>query len=267
MKAIEHPSHWLDKRVLDVIRDRALEAESLKQLHPDQLNMIHQQRWLKMFVPKKFGGLELSIPEILRIEESLAWADGSTAWVVTLCGGAAWFIGFLDQSLAQEIFSGDLVFFAGSGAITGSAEIIPEGYLLNGNWKYASGSLHDTVFTANCVIHKNGKPLLLPNGSPVIRAFLMKKDEVIIHKTWNSMGMIATGSHSFEAKNLIVPTSRSFKIDAKKALIDNPIYQYPFLQLSESTMAVNLSVLAMRFIDLCRKMVNQKVNSKTNGLR
>ncbi len=266
MKAIEHPSHWLDKGVLDVIRDRALEAELLKHLHPDQLDVIQQQRWLKMFVPKKFGGLELSIPEILRTEESLAWTDGSTAWVVTLCAGAAWFIGFLDQQLAQEVFSDDLVFFAGSGAITGSAEIIPEGYLLNGNWKYASGSLHATVFTSNCVIRKNGKPLLLPNGSPVIRAFLMKKDEVIIHKTWNSMGMIATGSHSFEVKNLIVPPNRSFEIDAKNAVINNPIYHYPFLQLAETTLAVNLSGLAIRFLDLCEEMAMQKVNGKANRL-
>ncbi|MBI3481890.1 MAG: acyl-CoA dehydrogenase, partial [Bacteroidetes bacterium] len=173
MNPTEHPSHWLNNHIVEDIRRTAAEAEVMRQLHPDQLNIIYQQRWLKMFVPKKFGGLELSIPEILRIEESLAWTDGSTAWVVTLCAGAAWFIGFLDQSLAQEVFSNDSVFFAGSGAITGSAEIIPEGYLLNGNWKYASGSLHATIFTANGVIHKNGKPLLLPNGSPVVRAFLM----------------------------------------------------------------------------------------------
>ena len=265
MKAIDHPSCWLDKRVIDILREKALEAESLKHLHPAQLEMIYKQRWLKMFVPKELGGLELSFPEILKTEEALAWADGSTAWVVTLCAGAAWFVGFLDSSIAKEAFGIDHVCFAGSGAPTGTAEISPEGYLLNGNWKYASGSLHATAFTANCVIQKSGKPLVDEEGKPVVRAFLMKQHEVTVHKTWNSMGMIATGSHSFEVLNLNVSKNRSFQIDAKNTVLTNPIFRYPFLQLAETTLAINLSGLAVRFIDLCEEMILQKKNGKTSG--
>src|SRR5882724_1562861 len=107
MKAIEHPSRWLDLSIVEAIRQRAFEAEAMKQLHPSQLEIIYKQSWLKMFVPKKYGGLELSIPEILKTEEALAWTDGSTAWVVTLCAGAAWFIGFLDSNVAKEVFAID----------------------------------------------------------------------------------------------------------------------------------------------------------------
>src|SRR5579859_6889132 len=99
MKAIEHPSAWLSKENVEAIRSNACEAESLRELHPNQLELIHRERWLNMFVPKMFGGLELTLPEVLQMEEALAWTDGSTAWVVTLCAGAAWFIGFLDPSL------------------------------------------------------------------------------------------------------------------------------------------------------------------------
>lgn len=261
MRAIEHPSHWIDKSVVEEIIRHAPEAESVRDLHSDQLKLIHQQQWLKMFVPKSLGGLELSLPEVLQIEENLAWTDGSTAWVVTLCAGAAWFVGFLEQSLAAEVFSEDHIFFAGSGAITGTAEIIPEGYLLNGNWKYASGSLHATVFTANCLIQKDGKPQLQSDGKPLVRAFLMKKNEVTVHKTWNSIGMVATGSHSFEVKNLKVANNRCFEIDSKKVVIDLPVYFYPFLQLAETTLAVNLSGLAVRFLDL----VEETTAEKTNG--
>jgi hypothetical protein len=261
MKAVEHPSSRLKKEIVETIRATALEAEALRQLHPGQLEVIRRERWLDMFVPKKYNGLELTLPEILQMEEALAWTDGSTAWVVTLCAGAAWFVGFLHQTLANEIFSNGLAFFAGSGASTGIAEVIPDGYLLNGRWKYASGSLHANVFTANFAIRENGKAKLQPDGAPVVRPFVMKGDEVTVHKTWNSMGMIATGSHSFEVKNVIVTKDRVFDIDATKVVIDSPIYHYPFLQLAETTLCVNLSGLAIRFIDLFEEGVAQPSSS------
>jgi len=61
-----------------VLRRDSAEAENQRQLTPTQLEIIHSQQWLKILLPKKYSGLELSIPEILRIEEALAWVDGST---------------------------------------------------------------------------------------------------------------------------------------------------------------------------------------------
>ncbi|GHN03252.1 hypothetical protein WSM22_47410 [Cytophagales bacterium WSM2-2] len=261
MKIIEHPSHVLNHLTVDVIRQAAAEAESMRRLHPDQLEMIYKQRWLNMYVPKKSGGLELSLPEILRIEESLAWADGSTAWLVTLCSGAAWFIGFLDPRLAKEVFADEKVCFAGSGAATGTAEVTADGYLINGAWRYASGSLQATVFTANCLIRENGKQLYNEDGSPVIQPFLMKRNEVKVLETWNSMGMIATGSHSFEVKNLKLSKQRIFKIDGNAVVIDNPVFRFPFLQLAETTLAVNLSGLALRFHDLSKEIILRKMTN------
>lgn len=255
---MQHPSLFIDNKYADLLRHHALEAESIKQLHPQQLELIHQQGWLNMFVPKNRGGLALSLPEVLKTEEALAWADGSVAWVVTLCAGAAWFVGFIDSSLVDELFSDPKICFAGSGMTTGVAEKIAGGFRLSGHWKYASGALHATVFTANFCIHQNGQPLLQENGSPVIRPFVMKREEVTLHKTWHSMGMVATGTHSFEVKEVTVAPHRSFLIDAPVAVIDEPIYQFPFLQLAETTLAVNLSGMAIRFIDLCEEIMAKK---------
>ncbi len=141
MNNIEHPSKFIASEYTDRIRKAAAEAESLRKLHPDQLSIIMEQNWLNMFVPKEYGGVELSLSEGVRIEECLSWADGSTGWVVTLCSGAAWFSGFLPHRVLEVIFSEDQVCFAGSGAPTGTARITENGYEVNGYWKYASGSL------------------------------------------------------------------------------------------------------------------------------
>ena len=66
-----------------------------------------------------------------------------------------------------------------------------------------------------------------------------------------NMKDIATASNSFEVKQLRIPKNRSFTIDSNAAMMDAPIYRYPFQQFAEATLAVNSSGMAMRFIDVC----------------
>lgn len=260
---INKPSEFIAETLTDKIRSVAAEAERMRSLHDVQLNTIYKEGWFNMYVPKEFGGLGLSLPDILRIEECLSWADGSTGWVVTLCSGAAWFIGFLDPELVEGVFVNNRVCFAGSGAVTGTASKTSHGYEIKGYWKYATGSLHATVFTVNCYVSENDTPVLNPDGTPAVQSFLLKREEVIVHTTWNSMGMIATGSHAIEIKKVWVPLNRSFIIDPAHAKLPNPIFKYPFLQLAETTLAVNLSGMASRFLDLCVDLFS----TKTKGLQ
>jgi alkylation response protein AidB-like acyl-CoA dehydrogenase len=258
IKAISHPAAWLDTASADTIRQHAQDAERLRDLHPQQLETIYKNNWLKMYVPREYGGLALTLPDILRLEEALGWCDGSTAWVVTLCSGAGWFVGFVDPRIAQALFTDDKLCVAGSGATTGVAEITDDGYVLNGRWNYASGALHATVFTMNCSISRNGRAVSAADGSPQVSTFILTREEVLVDTCWNSMGMIATGSHAFVAENLAVTSERCFTINPACAVLNAPLYQYPFLQLAETTLAVNLSGMAVRFIELAEAMFREK---------
>src|SRR5690606_11738530 len=125
-------------------------------------------------------------------------------WTVTLCSGANWFVGFLDKLPVSLFFSDQQVCFSGSGAASGKASVVENGYIVNGYWKYATDASHATAFTANCVIEKDGEPLLEKDGSPVTRSFIFKRTEVAIHNNWNATGMKATASQSFSIKALKV---------------------------------------------------------------
>jgi indole-3-acetate monooxygenase len=258
MSSLLHPSAFLPSEMLTTIRKHAAQAEESRQLHEEQMKLIYARKLFKMFVPARYGGLALALPDVLRTEEALAWADGSTAWVVTLCSGAGWFVGFLDPGLAKQVFQDEKVCLAGSGAPTGTAEIVSDGFIINGEWKYASGSLHATVFTANCRMMKEGVALRDEQGEHQIKSFLFFKDEVSLQKSWNSMGMVATASHSFAIKERRVPSNRAFVIDKKGVILTDPVYQYPFLQLAETTLAVNLSGMAQRFLDLAGVIFDER---------
>ncbi|MGC3947579.1 MAG: acyl-CoA dehydrogenase [Chryseolinea sp.] len=259
---------WIRERVdADIVRQLSVyahEAEMKGDLHSKQLELIHEHRWFRMFIPRSMGGLGLTLPEVVKLEEALAWADGSTAWVATLCGGAGWFVGFVEESIAREFFTADRLCIAGSGSATGIAEVVEGGYRINGSWPYASGALHATTFTANCVIYENGHPQLNVDGSERILPFILKPNEVIVKKTWGAAGMIATASHSFSISNIVVPSARCFDIVPGAATLSNPVYQYPFMQLAEATLAANISGMTARFLDLTADCVPDARNGVRN---
>lgn len=218
----------------------APKAEKLGQLTSEMLDLIYNEKWFKIFVPRELGGMGLTLPEALELEEIVAQLDASLGWTVTLCAGAGWFVGFMDENLSHEIFSDPKVCLSGSGFVGGVANRIGDAYQIDGSWTYASGALHATHFTANCEVLEDGIPLLDTHGKPVIKAFILKREEVMILGGWNYMGMLATGSHAFRCEDQMIPINRSFEILPELVTRLEPVYRYPFLQFAETTLAVNL---------------------------
>lgn len=237
-------------------------SEEMGELHPALLEIAYQEQWFKLFVPAAYGGPGKMLPEILRLEEALAKADGSLAWTVTLCSGAGWFAGFLDPVLARELFADRKVCFAGSGEIGGNAIYHGDHYTISGTWRYASGAMHATVFTANCTLQQpDGTIITGEDGEPQVLSFILKKEEVNILPGWSYFGLMATGSHAFETKQVKVPLNRSFKIN-DSIQIDTPGFDYPFLQLAETTLAVNSAGMGAHFIELAAAAFRERSGRK-----
>lgn len=251
-------SSFINTKTANRLKDSSERAEAAGTLTAEQLAVIYANKWFKIFVPKQYGGLAMSLPEALRLEEYLARIDGSLGWTVTLCAGANFFAGYIDPALAQQVFCNETVCLGGSGAATGTAEVLADGYRVNGYWKYATGAPHLTHFTANCKLVQNGQLLTNENGQAVMRSFIFTKEEVMVHPDWNTIGLVATASHNFEISNVIVPKERAFMIDAKHCFFDDPLYQYPFLQFAETTIAVNSLGMAEHFIDEVHRVFKLK---------
>lgn len=261
MTHIHHPSALLAPAWVDTIRKYTDEAEQLGRLHPKQLELIYEQQWFNLLAPKVYGGLQKSLPEIIKTEEALSWADGSLGWVVTLCSGAGFFGGYISADIASEIFADKEVCLAGSGADTGTATKHKGGYIINGNWKYASGVHHATHITINCQIIDAGGKEVSKNGVPLIRSFIIDRPYVQLQPGWKYMGMIATGSDAYKIEQVYVPQNRCFEIAPQAAIIKDKLYHYPFLQLAEVTLAANLSGMAVNFTDLCADAFDYKATN------
>jgi len=237
------------------IRAGAAGAETAGFLLPDQQSLIHQQGWLKMLAPRAAGGAELPLPQVVRLEEAIAEADGSMGWVVTLCAGAGWFAGFLPPDTARDIISTPNVCLAGSGAPTGFADKDGDGYRITGRWDIASGAPMGTHFTLNAVLRENGQPLAGPDGAPRIRAFVVPAAQVVVEPTWRSFGMKGSASHSYRVEGAWVPASHGFTIDPAFATAPGTLYRFPFMLLAWVTLAANLSGMARHFLSLAQDIV------------
>jgi alkylation response protein AidB-like acyl-CoA dehydrogenase len=258
MTGLPTPREFLPDEAFSLIDAHAGGAEYAGDLVEEVVDLVYREGWFKMLTPQRWDGKALPLPQVVRLEEGLAYADGSLGWVVTLCSGAGWFGGFLPQGPFDQVLGHPRMCIAGSGSATGVAHIFDDGFIVSGNWSYASGIRHATAYTANCVLWKDGVALQGADGKPLVRPFLFLPGEVKVRDDWNAMGLMASGSHGFSAKELALGSDRAFTIDPSAATDANRLYQYPFLTLAEATLAANISGMGWRFLDCCTEYFKRR---------
>lgn len=210
------------------------------------IEKIKDNNWLNIWIPEKFGGENLSLPEGLKFLKELAHADGSLGWTVTLCCGANYFARNLKPETALEMFNKS-TFFGGSGMIGGTAEKTENGYLLNGKWKYATGAPFLSHFTMNAWITENGKEITNEKGEKIFKSFVVQKELVKVIADWNTMGMKATATHSFEIEKVMVPEEHSFTYNHFYG--EDVLDKIPFLTFADFTLAINYIGMAQHFAE------------------
>ncbi|RPG28401.1 MAG: acyl-CoA dehydrogenase [Muricauda sp. TMED12] len=226
-------------------------------LPKEVLQWIAKENLWNLWVPESHGGLEMSLTDGLGTLRSLAQLDGSLGWTVTLCSGANFFIGNLEKTVADELFNGNnRPIFGGSGGVFGTADKVGDGYVINGTWKYATGAPYLTHFTLNAKIRENGADVLMDDGTSMVRSFLLKKEQVEIIHDWNTMGLRATATDSFEVNSQWVDGKYSFVYN--QFYLPQPIFKIPFSVFADLTLWVNYIGMAERFLKETQLIVADK---------
>ncbi len=228
-------------------------------LSDETLNWIEKNNLWNLWVPKTHGGLEMSFCKGLEQLRALSEIDGSLGWTVTLCSGANFFFGNLRKDVVDEIFinPGKPVCFGGSGGVDGIAEEKEEGYLISGRWKYATGAPYLSHFTFNAKILSEGKEVLDKEGSPVIKSFLLPKEEVDIIADWDAMGLKATVTHSFAINSKWL--HQRFGFTYNEVHHHHPIYKIHFSIFADLTLLVNYIGMASHFLKEAQKVFDYHI--------
>ncbi|MGS4344393.1 hypothetical protein ACKUSY_02090 [Myroides odoratus] len=214
---------------------------------------IYKQRWLQIWVPKRYGGLGYDFKTGLTHLYEWAKIDGSLGWMLTLCAGANYFARNMQPETAKKLFASEYTCFGGSGMVGGTADEQADGtFVVNGLWHYATGAPYLSHFTLNANLLKQGKPVLDQDGAAVVRSFIIPQEQVTIIPNWKSMGMKATGTFSFEVKQAIIPADYHFVYDT--FYTDDAITKIPFRLFADLTLLVNYLGMASHFMEEAKKV-------------
>ena len=227
------------------ITARAAEIEVARRTPPDLVDSLKSIGVFRMFAPRSVGGMQLDLPQGLKIITALSRIDGSIGWNAMIGSVAGLFLPLMPRETYEQIYrDGPDVIGAGSIQPTGTAEAVPGGWRVSGRWPFASGCQHAAWILGFCVVTKGGKPLPGPGGEPpLIRGVLLPAEEWQIEDSWYATGLKGTGSHHVRLKDKIVPAANFFDFPGGTSCVPGPLYQFlqHFLSLLHGAFDVGMA--------------------------
>ncbi|CAI3800645.1 Flavin-dependent monooxygenase, oxygenase subunit HsaA [Pseudomonas sp. MM221] len=240
--------------LLDGVRDRARLGEFDRQRHisRDVIDAFKAHGVYRALVPKRFGGLECSPAAFCEMIERIAHADGSAGWVASF-GMSPVYLAALPLETIAEIYgnSPDTV-FAGGIFPPQPAETVPGGFKVNGRWKYSSGSMGADIVGVG-ITPRNGDKLDLP------RLAVLPRNQARIEETWDTVGLLGTGSHDLVVEDVRVGEQWTF-VRGGKPNLDEPFFRYPSLSFATQVLSVVGLGIARAALDELSGMASGRIS-------
>lgn len=203
------------------IAERATEIERARRVPRDLFDELVAAGCFRVLLPASHGGVGASLPNSMRVFETLARADASVGWTVMIGAGCWCDIVGLPRTTFDALFAArPRVIMAGVFAPSGSISAEGRGYRVTGRWSFASGCQHADWLFGNCV---EG----IVDGHPRLRMAVFSPDQVTIEDTWNVSGLSGTGSHHFRVEDVFVPADRTLVPMVDEPCIDDVIARVP----------------------------------------
>ena len=204
------------------IRARASEAEALRRMPPDLVRKLKAAGVFRMFAPRSHGGLELDLPEGLKVIAEVAKADGSAGWTVMIGSASALILSRMPRQTFDEVFAAggpDLIQAGLAGVPRGRAERVAGGYRVSGEWPFSSGCEHADFIIGACVVTEAGAPMPGPiDGMPLVRIIGLPASRWVIRDTWTVAGLKGTGSHTTALEDVFVPEAQTMELGGPTCL-------------------------------------------------
>lgn len=193
------------KRVIDNFPKRAQKNDTENTFPFENFKELKEIHYPALTIPKKYGGLGISLKEMLQMQELIAEQDGSTALSLGWHMGAVKHIGETDcwpeeiyAAFAADVLeNGSLINNAATERATGSptrggrpettARKTASGWVINGRKAFTTLAPVLDYFIVSASIADSEQV-----GDFLIRRHL---PGVAIDETWDSIAMRATGSH------------------------------------------------------------------------
>ena len=253
--------------VLDAVRGIGSEIEAAapeidrqRRLTPDLLEALHEHKLFRMLLPKPYGGLETPPPLFFKTISEVARHDGNTAWCLCQANGCAMAAAYLAPEVAEEMWGGDPAAVLAWGPGPAEAREVEGGYRIDAKIAFASGARHATWLGAHMpVVDESGERQRMPNGSPLIRSFLMPASSIEIEDIWNTIGLRGTASDGYTLKDRFVPAAyTTVRDEADYRQYEAPLYLFLSMNMYAMGFAGTALGIAQGMLDAFMALAQDK---------
>jgi alkylation response protein AidB-like acyl-CoA dehydrogenase len=214
---------------------------------------------MSVFTPHELGGAEMTPRQAMDLFGTLAYADPSTAWITMSIGMATGLAGaFFDPDTAAELFATPRLGIAGQGTRPGKAVPVEGGYLVSGEWGFASGIKHSTHLHTAAADTETGQP----------RFFIVPVDQVTFIDNWDVMGLRATGSIDYTLTDVFVPSNYSYPTLSVEPVTGGDLYRIGignFASINHGGWAIGVGRRLLDEMQLIAKAKLGRPGAATNG--
>jgi alkylation response protein AidB-like acyl-CoA dehydrogenase len=251
-------------KLADVIRRGGDEAQQLRRCPAAVVDALIDAGLFRFTLPRELGGEDASVGQTIEVLEAISTIDASVGWNVMLGSEInAMAAGGMPRELAKEVYLDNprVIMCGGGGPGTRASKAVaqPDGsYRVWGQATFISGCHNATWCFMVAPVVEDGA-LKLVDGAPVVKVWMLHRDEWQILDTWDVSGLRGSGSHDVVTEGGLVP-ERFAGVDlvTVPALYDNPVYRIPVpLRLAYNKAAVAIGV-ARGTLDSFVELANTK---------
>lgn len=254
------------QEILPAIRANASKAEELRQVPQENIDMLHGIGLNRAFLPKAYGGLEISLPEFTDCIAALAGACCSTAWAYSLLCTHNHQMAMFNKE-AQEEFWGENPDAVASSSIApfGKYEETEGGIIFTGDMKWSSGVDH-----ADWIIVGLNR---IVNDEKVYSFAVIPRSQFSIIDDWFSIGMQGSGTKTARIEGVFVPEHRiqaagdmmEGRHAGRELYPDSKIFHTPYRPYFASGFASMSLGVAERMIEVYKDLTKNRVRAYTGA--
>jgi indole-3-acetate monooxygenase len=213
-----HDSGAIRARLLAAVRERRCEfeaagdrAEAERNLPSGTMATLRELGafWLK--TPTELGGTPLDPLGFCDVLEEFAYVDGATAWAVMVGnGGTGTAGGWLPDAGARQVFAAagagrPRPLVMGTPGPRGTGRPVAGGYLVSGQWAFASGCGHaDWLIGGFRSAGADGRLMVA----------IVPREQATVIDNWRVAGLRGSGSFDFRLEEVFVPAELTFERSA-----------------------------------------------------
>lgn len=247
------------RALVPVLRDRAREQWKQDHVFEETIADLKKAGFFRMMQPKRWGGSESSLSEFYEVVMTVAEADPSVAWNLSVIAVHSFHLALFNEEAQKDVWGDNPENLIGSPYNpSGKAIKVDGGYRLTGHWKFSSGcKACDWTFLGG----------LLDDGTvpdPALRyqrnqfAFLLPRKDYEIVDCWEVHGLRASGSHDIVVKDAFIPDHRALtftdlidRTTPGHALYPGSLYHNSFFQVFPRATSLPIATGALKGMADC----------------